>query len=157
MAMAGQVFPLFKRTHPRHGTPVVAIAFVAALPLTGLAWSGGSVESILPLMIAASIAWLLAYITAQVSLIVLRMRHPQWPRPFKVPLFPLVPLAAIAGMALVVANGSPAPEMTPQIVRYTGIVLGLFAVVGALWVRFVMKRGLFDPMVDASLLTRKQD
>lgn len=157
MAMAGQVFPLFKRTHPRHGTPVVAIAFVAALPLTGLAWSGGSVESILPLMIAASIAWLLAYITAQVSLIVLRLRHPQWPRPFKVPLFPLVPLAAIAGMALVVANGSPAPEMTPQIVRYTGIVLGLFAVVGALWVRFVMKRGLFDPMVDASLLTRKQD
>ncbi len=157
MAMNGQVFPMFKRVHPRHGTPVVAIAFVAALPLAGLAWSGGSVESILPLMIAASVAWLLAYMMAQVSLIVLRWRHPDWPRPFRVPGFPLVPLAAIAGMAVVIANGSPAPELTPQIVRYTGIVLGLFAVVGALWVKLVMRRGLFEPVVEPGLVPLQRD
>lgn len=157
MAMNGQVFPVFKRVHPRHGTPVVAIAFVAALPLAGLAWSGGSVEAILPLMIAASIAWLLAYMMAQVSLIVLRLRHPGWPRPFRVPGFPWLPLAAIAGMALVVANGSPAPELTPQIVRWTGIVLGLFAVVGGLWVKLVMKRGLFEPVIEAGLVSLNRD
>ncbi|MFO1268500.1 MAG: APC family permease [Rubrivivax sp.] len=156
MAMNGQVFPLFKRVHPRHGTPVVAIAFVAALPLAGLAWSGGSVDAILPLMIAASIAWLFAYMMAQVSLIVLRRRHPEWTRPFRVPGYPFVPLAAIAGMAVVVANGSPAPEMTAQIVRYTGIVLGAFAVVGALWVKLAMKRGLFEP-VEPDLASLRRD
>ena len=154
MAMNGQVFPIFKRTHARHGTPVVAIAFVAALPLIGLAWSGGSVEAILPLMIAASVAWLFAYIMAQVSLIVLRIRHPDMERPFKVPGYPLVPLAAIVGMIVVVLNCSPAPEMTAQIVRYTGIVLVLFATVGALWVKLAMKRGLFEPVAPSMAALR---
>jgi amino acid transporter len=119
---------------------------VGALPLTGLAWSRGDVSSILPLIIAASITWLLAYIVAQISLLVLRYRYPQWPRPFRVPLFPLLPLATIAGMAYVGANAAPTPAMRPQIAEYTGVVLILFSVVGALWVWLVMKRGLFKPM-----------
>lgn len=144
MAENGQVFPIFKYAHPRRGTPVVGIVFVAALPIIGLIWSGGDPNSILPLTVAASVAWLMAYVTAQVSLIVLRRRYPTMPRPFKVPGYPVVPLAAIAGMAYVIANSSPAPEMTGQIIRYIGIVLALFAVVGAVWVKCVMKRGLFE-------------
>ena len=146
MADNGQVFPLLKYRHPRYGTPVVAILFVAALPLIGLFWSGGKVEAILPLMIAASVAWLMAYIMAQVSLMVLRARHPDLPRPFKVPGYPVVPLLAILGMLFVIANSSPAPELTRAIVTYTGVVLALFAVVGALWVKAVMKKGLFQPV-----------
>lgn len=145
MAENGQVFPIFKVVHPRRRTPVVAILFVAALPVLGIVWSGGDPGSILPLTIAASVAWLLAYIMAQISLIVLRRRYPQRPRPFKVPGYPVVPALAIAGMVYVVANSSPAPEMTAQIVRYTGVVLAVFAVVGALWVKLVMGKGLFEP------------
>ena len=144
MADNGQVFPLLKYRHPRLGTPVVAILFVAALPLVGLLWSGGKVEAILPLMIAASVAWLMAYIMAQVSLMVLRARHPDLPRPFKVPGYPFVPLLAIAGMVFVILNSSPAPDMTRAVATYTGIVLALFAGVGALWVTLVMKKGLFE-------------
>lgn len=146
MADNGQVFPLLKYRHPRLGTPVVAILFVAAMPLIGIFWSGGKVESILPLMIAASVAWLMAYIMAQVSLMVLRARHPELPRPFKVPGYPAVPLLAIAGMVFVIANSSPAPEMTRAIATYTGVVLAVFAVVGAIWVKAVMKKGLFEPV-----------
>jgi amino acid transporter len=146
MADNGQVFPLLSRRHPRRGTPVVAILFVAALPLLGLFWSGGNVEAILPLMIAASVAWLMAYIMAQVSLLVLRRRLPALARPFKVPGYPLLPWLAVAGMVFVIANSSPAPEMTPAILRYTGIVLALFALVGAVWVKAVMKKGLFEPV-----------
>lgn len=134
------------RSHPQRGTPVVAILFVAALPLIGLVWSGGKVEAILPLMIAASVAWLMAYIMAQVSLMVLRARHPELPRPFKVPGYPVVPLLAIAGMVFIIANSSPAPEMTRATVTYTGVVLAVFAVVGALWVKAVMKKDLFEPV-----------
>lgn len=151
MAENGQVFPIFRIHLPRRNTPVVAILFVAALPLVGIVWSGGDPGSILPLTIAASVAWLLAYITAQVSLIVLRRRYPQRARPFRVPGYPVLPLLAIAGMVYVVANSSPAPEMTAQIVRYTGVVLAVFAVVGALWVKLVMKKGLFEPSLPAEL------
>jgi len=151
MADNGQVFPIFKLHHPRRKTPVAAIVFVAALPVVGLVWSGGDPGSILPLTIAASVAWLLAYIMAQVSLIVLRRRYPQRPRPFKVPGHPLVPVLAIAGMVFVVSTSSPAPEMTGQIVRYTGFVLALFAVVGAAWVKLVMKKGLFEPSLPAGM------
>jgi hypothetical protein len=41
--------------------------------------------------------------------------------------------------------------MTGQIVRYTGIVLVLFAVVGAIWVKVVMKKGLFEPTLAAGM------
>ena len=145
MAENGQVFPVFRRVHARFGTPVVAILFVAALPLVGLAWSGGDANAILTLTIAASVAWLLAYIMAQVSLMVLRRRYPGLARPFRMPAYPWLPLAAIAGMVWVVITCSPSPELTPQIARYTGIVLAVFAVVGGAWVRLVMKRGLFEP------------
>jgi amino acid transporter len=145
MANNGQVFPILAREHPRFRTPVTAILFVGALPLIGLAWARGDPDLILPLTIAASVAWLLAYITAQVSLIVLRRRRPGLPRPFRVPGFPWVPLIAIAGMGYVVVNSAPTPELVPQIARYTGIVLAVFAVVGALWVKLVMKKGLFEP------------
>jgi amino acid transporter len=145
MARNGQVFPVFKYTHPRFGTPVIAIVFVGLLPLVGLLWSRGDVNAILPLMIAASVAWLFAYMLAQVSLMILRRRYPNVRRPFRVPGYPVVPVLAVLGMVFVVANSAPTPELAPQIATYTGIVLAIFAVVGGLWVRFVMKKGLFQP------------
>jgi amino acid transporter len=147
MANNGQVFPVFKRVSARYGTPTHAILFVAALPLLGLAWSRGDSNSILPLIIASSITWLLAYVLAQISLMVLRYRHPDWQRPFRVPLFPLLPVAAIAAMIYVCVNAAPTPEMRPQIAEYTGVVLALFSVVGSGWVRGVMKKRLFEPTI----------
>lgn len=154
MAEHGQVFSIFKRVHPRLQTPVHAICFVGALPLIGLAWSGADFENFLPLTIAASLSWLLAYGVAQISLMVLRHRHPHAPRPFKVPAYPWTPLLALAGMSYVLFNSSPDPALTPRIIAYVGIVLGVFAVVGGLWVKFVMKKGLFEPTVPASLETK---
>jgi amino acid transporter len=145
MAQNGQVFPLFGYQHPRFGTPVVAMVFVAALPLIGLVWSGGDPNKILPLTVAASVAWILAYMMAQVSLMVLRYRYPRMRRPFRVPFAPLVPLLAIAGMAYVVLNSAPTPELGPVILKSMGGVLLVFALIDAWWVKFVMKKGWFEP------------
>jgi amino acid transporter len=145
MAQNGQVFPVFKYTHPKFRTPVVAIIFVAVLPITGLFATHGDTDAILPLMIAASVSWLLAYVLAQVSLIILRRRYPAAPRPFRVPGYPVTPILAIVGMLYVVANCAPTPAMAPQIATYTGGVLAVFAITGGVWVKFVMRRGLFEP------------
>jgi amino acid transporter len=96
-------------------------------------------------MIAASVAWLLAYIMAQISLIILRRRYPHVHRPFRVPGYPIVPVLAIVGMIYVVAHSAPTPAMASQIAAYTGIVLAVFAVIGGLWVKLAMKKGLFEP------------
>jgi amino acid transporter len=149
--MNGQVFPMFKYQHPRLRTPVVAIVFFGALPLIGLAWSRGDPNAILPLTVAASVAWILAYIMAQVSLLVLRRRYPDMRRPFRMPGYPVMPLLAIAGMVYIVINSAPTPELGPVIWRSMGAVLLVFAVVGAWWVKFVMKKGLFEPALPESL------
>ncbi|MBV8497194.1 MAG: APC family permease [Gammaproteobacteria bacterium] len=145
MAENGQAFPVLKVRLARTGTPIVAILFVAALPLTGLVWSHGEVSGILPLMIAAATSWLLAYMLAQVSLMILRYRYPTRRRPFRVPGHPLVPVLALIGMGYVIVNSAPTPEMAPLILRYVAIVLAVFATVGCLWVKLVMKKGLFAP------------
>ena len=145
MARNGQAFPALQITWRRTGTPVVAILFVAALPLMGLVWSHGDVGGILPLMIAAATSWLLAYMLAQVSLMILRYRYPARTRPFRVPGYPVVPVLALIGMGYVIVNSAPTPEMAPQILRYVVVVLAVFAIVGLSWVKLVMKKGLFEP------------
>jgi amino acid transporter len=143
MARAGEAFPILARTNAR-GVPWAATLFVAALPLVGLAWAGGDVGRIVPLLIAAAGAWLVSYMMAHLSLIVLRRRRPQAHRPWRAPLAPLPQLLAIAGMAWVIANAAPAPELERPIFTALAAVLGLVAVIGTLWVKVVMKRPLFE-------------
>lgn len=144
MAMSGQVFPVFKRLSARYRTPWVALLFVASLPLAGVAWSGGDVGNILPLIIAAASAWLISYMIAHLALILLRLRMPGAPRPYRAPLFPLPQAIAILGLGYVVANSAPAPELVAPIFISLGMVLALIAVIGALWVKLFMNKGLFE-------------
>jgi amino acid transporter len=144
MAEAGQVFPIFKRVN-RHGVPWVATLFVAGLPLVGLVWSGGEVNRIVPLLVAAASAWLVAYMVAHAAVVALRLHAPQAPRPYRVPLYPLPQIVAVLGLGYVIAHAAPAPEMEGPIFMALGWVLGTVALIGALWVRFVMRRPLFRP------------
>jgi hypothetical protein len=74
------------------------------------------------------------------------LKDPKLPRPFKLRGYPVVPLLAIAGMVFVIANSSPALEMTRAISTYTGVVLAVFAVIGAIRVKAVMSKCLFKPV-----------
>jgi amino acid transporter len=146
MALNGQVFPAFKRVSGRRGVPFVALLFVAACPLVGIAFAQGDASKILPLTIAATVCWMMVYILAHVVLLVLRARRPDLKRPFRTPFYPLPQLAAIAGLAYVICHSSPEPTMTRSIVLYSGSVLALFGIVAALWVKFAMKQPLFAAM-----------
>lgn len=139
MAQNGQAFGIFSRLHPKYGTPWVAIVFMAILSGTPLVLLGSRPDTITTLVVAASAAWLLAYIIAHLDLVVLRLRHPSAARPFRSPLFPVPQLVGIAGMGYVIAH-------TPEhVILVTGCVLGGIGVLSAGWVRFIMKRGLFEP------------
>jgi amino acid transporter len=75
------------------GTPVNALwaqcAFALLLMLLGIATGGGFATMV---EYTAPVFWLF-FLLAGISLFVLRIREPNAPRPFRVPLYPVLPLA----------------------------------------------------------------
>jgi APA family basic amino acid/polyamine antiporter len=90
--------PLATWDHER-GTPTVAMTVqcIAALALVGL---GAALGSGFKAMVefTAPVFWLFFLLTG-LSLFVLRRREPQMPRPFRVPLYPVLPLLFCSGRA----------------------------------------------------------
>jgi APA family basic amino acid/polyamine antiporter len=99
MGRDGMVPPIFHRLNPRTLTPVPATIIVAVLVslLAGL----------LPINFLAemtSIGTLVAFLIVSIGVMVLRQRQPDLPRGFKVPLYPIVPLASIAGCIWIISD-----------------------------------------------------
>ncbi|MBI5385690.1 MAG: amino acid permease [Verrucomicrobia bacterium] len=90
MARDGLLPPWAARVHPRYRTPHVntIIAGVAVGVVAGCT----NIKEVVEL---CNIGTLFAFVIVAVSILILRRTHPDWPRPFRVPLFPWVPLAAI--------------------------------------------------------------
>lgn len=92
---AGRDWPALARLgvwDARRGTPANAVRVqcaVALLLVVAGAWSGGGFKSMVEF--SAPVFWLF-FLLAGASLFVLRLREPHAARPFRVPLFPLLPL-----------------------------------------------------------------
>lgn len=139
------LFAAWGRWHPRLGAPVAALVSQAAIslglivlvgtskgralidrPLTRLGldspdWgSHGGFE--LLLKCTAPLFWVFFLLTG-VSLFVLRFRHPERPRPFSVPLYPVIPLIFCANCAYMVYSGV-------LYARELGLVGGVLLLVG---------------------------
>ena len=142
MSQNGQAFPIFNR-HSRNGVPWVAVLFVAAI--TGLPLLLMNADSISLLLLAAAICWLLAYIITHINVIVLRRRYPNLARPFRTPFYPLPQVLGIVGMLYGIWHASPTSEMAGEVFAVAGGVLAVVAIIGALWVKLVMRKPLFAP------------
>lgn len=97
-----QVLSYLGRWNGERGTPVNALAVqcAAALLLVAVgAWSGSGFKAMVEF--TAPVFWLFFLLTG-ISLFVLRKREPATERPFKVPLFPFLPLlfCAVCGYML---------------------------------------------------------
>jgi APA family basic amino acid/polyamine antiporter len=96
MAKEGLFFKAFEKIEPRSHAPVIAIIIqgVWAACLTLL----GSFQELFTYVVFT--AWIF-YGLAVLAVIVLRVRHPNVPRPFRVPLYPwLVILFAVAALGI---------------------------------------------------------
>jgi len=99
MSRDGMIPELFHRVNPRTLTPVpntVIVATVIAL-LAGL----------IPINFLAemtSIGTLVAFIVVSIGVIVLRQTHPDLPRGFKVPLYPVTPILAVLGALWIIQD-----------------------------------------------------
>ena len=145
MAQNGQTFAVLGRLHPKYNTPWTATILVAAASALPILIYGVNADAILLLLVGAAIAWLIAYIIVHIDVMVLRRRYPKLERPFKTPFYPLPQLIGIAGMLYAIRHASPTPEMTRQVFTIAGLTLLAGAVLAAIWVKLVMKKGLFEP------------
>jgi APA family basic amino acid/polyamine antiporter len=102
MSRDGMIPELFHRVNPRTLTPIpntVIVATVICL-LAGL----------LPINFLAemtSIGTLVAFTVVSIGVIVLRQTHPELPRGFKVPLYPLTPILSVLGALWIISDLRP--------------------------------------------------
>jgi APA family basic amino acid/polyamine antiporter len=99
MARDGLFFRRLADIHPRHRTPARAIAWQCA-------WSAvlclsGTYERLYTYVIFAAV---LFYALAGASVVVLRRRHPEWPRPYRTWGYPVTPLLYVALCLVVLGN-----------------------------------------------------
>lgn len=147
MSQNGQIFKIFGKIHPKYKTPWVAILFVAFLTICPIVFFGMDASEVGILLIGASMAWLLAYIIVHIDVIVLRYRQADRERSYRSKFFPWAQIIGIGGMAYAAIFNTPSPELTKQVFATAGVVILIFAIFAAIWVKFVMKRGLFTPEI----------
>jgi amino acid transporter len=102
-ARDGNYFRFLAAVHPKHGIPhrsLVALGLVAA----GFCFF--SLAQVITMLVVTRI--LLQFFLQQIGVMLLRRQRPELERPFRMPLYPLPPLVAIAGFVFILVNRSHA-------------------------------------------------
>jgi len=102
-ARDGNYFRFLAAVHPKHGIPHRSLV---ALGLVACAFCFLSLQQVITLLVVTRI--LLQFLLQHIGVLWLRFKRPDLERPFRIPLFPLPPLVAIAGFLFVLANRAQA-------------------------------------------------
>jgi APA family basic amino acid/polyamine antiporter len=121
-AVDGNYFRIFARLHPRHKFPTVSLL---ALGAVATFFCFFNLAQVIAALVAIRI--LLQYVLQQIGVIVLRVRRPQLPRPFRIWLYPLPPLLALVGFLFIVFSRREASRelLDAVVIAATGSILYL--------------------------------
>ncbi len=122
-ARDGNYFRFLAAVHPRHGIPHRSLV---ALGLVGAFFCFFTLTQVITMLVITRI--LLQFFLQQAGVILLRIQRPNLERPFRMPLFPLSPLAAMAGFAFILVNRAHAlgELLVAAGIAATGTLLYLF-------------------------------
>ena len=98
-ALDGNFFRVFAHLHPRRHFPDVALV---AMGCVAMAFCFLSLAEAIAALVVIRIV--LQYVLQQVGVIVLRFKRPEMPRPFRIWLYPLPPLLALAGFFFILIS-----------------------------------------------------
>ena len=102
-ARDGNYFRALAAVHPRHGIPHRSLV---ALGVVATCFCFLSLAQVITLLVVTRI--LLQFLLQQVGVMKLRVQRQELERPFKMPLYPLPPLLAMAGFIFILVNRSHA-------------------------------------------------
>lgn len=143
MAEEGEMPSILSRRN-RYGSPWVAVLTMGVLFVLMLVTGFTDGDSIVTFILASCFCWMLAYVIAHINVIVLRYRYPNAKRSFRSPLGITFQVIGIAGLLWVMSNMSPDPVQATQIYSMVGVILAITLVFSIVWVKFKMKKGLFE-------------
>jgi amino acid transporter len=113
-ALDGNYFKIFSRVHPVYQFPHISLL---ALGGTALLFCFFRLADVISALVVIRI--LLQFLLQAIGLIVLRIRRPEMPRPFRMWLYPIPAILAIVGFAYIVMKR---PDSLKQI-RYAAVIL----------------------------------
>jgi amino acid transporter len=102
-ARDGNYFSFLAAVHPRHNIPHRSLV---ALGLVATAFCFFSLAQVITMLVITRI--LLQFFLQHVGVMLLRAQRPELARPFRMPLYPLPPLVAMAGFVFMLVNRSHA-------------------------------------------------
>lgn len=155
MAKDGALPRVFAYLHPRFKAPWAGILLAVLIPGIYAIIIDGDIDAIFTLILAAVCAWLTSYVLVSVSVIVLRYRRPDLPRPYRIPLFPVPQVLAIIGMVVTFWYIAPPFLTRGAIYSRFGVMLAISAVFALVWTLAVMRRPAFEP-VDPETFIREE-
>jgi amino acid transporter len=101
----GNFFRFLDKIHPRYRIPHRSLI---ALGLVASAFCFFSLQQVITMLVITRI--LLQFFLQQIGVMWLRVQRPELARPFRMPFYPLPPLAAMAGFLFILINRSNATE-----------------------------------------------
>jgi ethanolamine permease len=120
MGRAGYLPGWLGHVHPTRRTPDVSIVVWSIVIAGFVIWSYFNEGAVLVAVLTCNLAALIWYVLAMVCLLILRVKEPQMHRPYKVPLYPLLPMFVIvASLFAALVYGS----LQEPIVLWLSIVL----------------------------------
>jgi amino acid transporter len=102
-AQSGNYFRFLAAVHPRHGIPHRSLL---ALGLVASAFCFFSLQQVITMLVVTRIV--LQFFLQHVGVMLLRVQRPELERPFRIPLYPLPPVLAMAGFVFILVNRSNA-------------------------------------------------
>ena len=122
---------VFARLHPRYGSPVAVVAVLTGITVVAPFFGR---PALVWLVDAGSLATVVAYLLVTAAFLIIRRRHSELPRPYRVAVSALVGWLVIASTVLFILlylPGSPSalvsPEEWARVRLWTGLVAGLAA------------------------------
>jgi APA family basic amino acid/polyamine antiporter len=113
-ALDGNYFKIFARVHPVHRFPHIALLALGGM---GLLFCFFSLADVISALVVIRI--LLQFLLQAVGVIVLRIRRPEMPRPFRMWLYPIPALLAILGFTYIVVKRHDSLKE----IRYAAVIL----------------------------------
>jgi len=146
MALDGALPRAFATLHPKYKSPVVGIAVAALIPIVHTVAIQGDLDRILPLVLAAVCSWGVAYLLINLSIVMLRIRRPDLPRAWRIPLFPLPQIVASVGIFIAIWYITP-PTIQPRDVYLPfGTMLAATAFYALVWTLLIKRQSGFTPV-----------
>lgn len=103
-ARDGNYFRVLSAVHPKHGIPhrsLLALGVVASI------FCFFSLQQVITMLVITRI--LLQFFLQQIGVMLLRVHRPELERPFRIPLYPLPPIVAMAGFVFILVNRNRTP------------------------------------------------